>query len=269
MSERTQFLVYLLVDDNNRIHYVGRGTHDRAMSHGADDGNPGIAEAFQREDLHPLVLDCETEQAMIVTEGALIDALTRFKPIRHLENRRRDKYRFSPSRVPREFASRQRDEPLDPTEVAKRVGGPVMYVCIKEGTIRWEGRGVIDPMQPDAGAIANRIEESWWLDKWLQLWGEHPEYVPKCVVGLAGTKQNRYILGALDVAGVLWPQANGRPGTFYSIPWKKVGQRQDVTVSDIDAYGLCGYRMTGVAFQSNRAFLMRVYDGEGQMIVRP
>lgn len=270
MADRTEFLVYLLVDKQNRIHYVGRGTHGRATSHDMFDGNEKLARAFEDNELSLLVLDCETEHAMVVTEGALIDALTNFKPSRDLANRRLDKYRFSPSRVPGEFADRLGEAPLDPRSVSEIVGGPVLYVRVKDGPIPHEDRGVIDPLRPDPGAIANRIERSWYVDPWLVDWHGNPEVAPKVVVGLAGGSTNRYILGALEVPKGAWPEASGRGGQDHIVPWAKVGDRDAVTVEDIDAYGLCGRRMEVVRFgHGNKTEWAQFYNAEGERVPRP
>lgn len=269
MVERTQFLVYVLVDDQDRIHYVGRGTHDRAMAHNEFDGNVTIAQLYKEGQLRSLVLDCETEHAMKVTEGALIDVLTRFRASPKLANRRLDKYRFSPSRVPQEFADRQLEEPLTPQKVAKMVNGTVLYLRVKEGTIPYNDRGVIDPVRPDPAAIADRIEKSWWLDPWMQDWHDLPEDAPKVVVGLAGSPHDRYILGALSVPLGSWPEAVGQRGYFHSVPWNKPGEPNSVTTEDIDAFELCGRTFTGVTFENSRAHLMRVYDKEGELVSRP
>lgn len=74
MTNRSEFLVYILVDEDQNIRYVGRGTHPRSMVHGVGDGNPGIAKAYEEGQLQTLVVDCETEQAMEVAEGVLISA---------------------------------------------------------------------------------------------------------------------------------------------------------------------------------------------------
>lgn len=269
MSVRSQFLVYLLVDKNDRIQYVGRGTHDRAMAHDRFDINEGIAEAYKEGDLRSLVLDCGTEHAMEVTEGALIDALTRFKPSQKLANRRLDKFRFSPSRVPEELADRQLEDPLTPESVAAIVGGPVLYVSIKEGVLPYNDRGVIDPIRPDPAAIADRIQSSWWLDPWMQHWHDSPEDAPKVVAGLAGRPHDRYILGALEVPTGSWPEAVGRPGFFHEVPWAKRDDPNGVTVEDIDAAGLCGRRVSGVTFSNHRHALMRFYDKHGGLVPRP
>lgn len=263
---RTQYLVYILVDEDNSIRYVGRGTHARAISHGEDDWNPGLAKAYEEGHLSELVLDCGTEHAMKVTESALISALMEYNTDKPLENQKLEEHRFQPSRVPAPFADRAAFPVLNPRMVAEEVGGSVLYVRIGG----WEKspyahHDAIDPLRPTSTAIANRIEANWAIDAWLEGWREDPASAPRAVIGLAGSTHNRYIIGALDLSSADWPEPAGHGRQ--ALPWEKLGQ--PATDSDIDAYGLCGRRFTGVTFRQDWPSHVRLYDSEGNKVPKP
>lgn len=266
MTNRSEFLVYILVDEDQNIRYVGRGTHPRSMVHGVGDWNPGIAKAYEEGQLQTLVVDCETEQAMEVAEGVLISALLQFKNSLPLANRRYDKFTFKPSRVPDPFSDRLQMPLLNEKVVAEKVGGAVIYVRIREGSIPYENHEDIDPIHPRTSAIANRIQETWAIDPWLQDWRDHPERAPRAIIGLAGSTNNRYVLGALDLRGVEWPQPVGKKSALHRIPWAKLGQTADD--SDIDAFELCGRRFEGVTFQSGNWNYTKLYDSNGDPVPR-
>lgn len=252
---RAEYLVYIRVDEDNNIRYVGRGTHARAMSHG-------------EEDWTTLVVDCKTEHAMKVAESVLISALMEYNTDKPLENKKLEEYRFEPSRVPALFADRPALPVLDPHMVAKEVGGPVLYVYIddwKESP--YSHHYVIDPLRPDATAIANRVEGGWAVNPWLEGWRENPESAPLAVIGLGGFTHNRHIVGALDLSSAKWSEPVGGKGTPVTLPWAKVGQ--PASDGDIDAYGLCGRRFTGVTFARGRASNVRLHDREGNQVPRP
>jgi hypothetical protein len=120
-----------------------------------------------------------------------------------LKNRRLDQVNFSPLGVPIALASRRGEPALSPVDIARHVQGSVLFVRIGPKKLNTPDRGVIDPGNPSAVAVADRLRHWWHIAPWVDLWQSDHAKAPKALVGSAGAK-HRYVIGALDVSALDW-----------------------------------------------------------------
>lgn len=268
MPENSDNLVYLWVDNKGIIRYVGRGTGRRALSHGADDPNLELDQAFREADaqLNVVAIDCVSDAAMKAVEGALISALMTYPGPHQLTNRRLDQYRFSPLGVPVELAGRRPQPILSPFDVAE-MSGPALYVRISDGKLPKDiqhERGSVNLLDPNPAEIADRLERHWGITKWIPDWIADRDSAPRVLIGLAGTKQRRYIVGAIDLADADWESLTEATHWRVGVPWRGL-EKRNATDADLDAFELRGRRFDGVAFARDPHTHVRYFNGLGEM----
>lgn len=269
MSKSNDHLVYLWVDSKGTIRYVGRGSSTRALSHGLDDPNPHLDQAFKDADgqLNVVAIDCQSTASMTAVEGALISALMTYPGPHQLTNRRLDQYRFNPLGVPLELASRRPKAILSPADVAG-MAGPALYVRISDGKLTKDTRherGSVNLLNPNPVEIADRIERHWGITKWVQNWITDRSSAPQVLIGLAGTKQRRYVVGSIDLSDADWDSIAEETYWRVGVPWRGI-EMGNATDADLDAFELRGRRFDGVVFARDAKSHVRYFNAQGEMI---
>lgn len=245
--------VYLYMDQKQVIRYVGRGTVLRAQDHGVLDSNPDFRQAWIDADGNLTVAACSfnNDDEAAAVEAALIQVLRDF-PQAHLTNRRLDKYRFTPLGVPPELWMRGTEPSLARRELAHAVGGPLVAIYLGPGQLTDELRSVLDPLKPEASAIADRTLRSWALGSAAELWKSNASTRPAAIIAITGSMQRRYVIASVDLRDFDFESivTRDQKGNLVSlIEFAKSGFiKSPDSDADLDAFELRGRLVDNIKF---------------------
>ena len=255
----SDFNVYLYLDDNDVIRYVGRGTADRILS----DKNEDFARAWEESGpLYAEVMELPSKDAMEAVEGALISVLSRPDLSAKLTNQRQDKYQFVPYKLPEALLYRRALPPVDYHTVAEIVGGPALYVILNNQPVHGEDQGRVDRANPSDADWLDRTRKWWPYGDHVPDWIEHPDQAPKVLIGVQGRVKRRFIGAALDLRGLDWTQVVREP------PIKDV----EIPISalpggeSIDAFDLRGRSVAGIKFDRGKPFNWAYRNAKGERV---
>jgi hypothetical protein len=245
--------VYLYMDEDTVIRYVGRGTVLRAQDHGDMDENPRFREAVRqaRGNLAVMVCRYETPDEAAAVEASLIHVLKCF-PAANLSNRRLDKYTFAPLGVPADLWARGTQSSLENSEIAEAVGGSFIAVFVGPKALTDEGRGVIDPLDVEVPAILDRVLGSWAFGASAEHWKADESARPSALVAVTGPPARRYVLASIDLRefdfGTIGTR-NHKDELKSLISFETSGfETEPSTNTDLDAFNIRGRLVTGLNF---------------------
>lgn len=238
-------LVYVYVDRAGRPKYVGKGDVNRALSHGGGSANPELnAWVAKHPDHEVRVTGPLTDDESVLVEAAVISAMGLDELFNKSPADRRG--RFRPLHVPTAYSDRLLAEPLDPTDVARELGG-ALFVIVNSAPLD----------EPSIESIAHATEQAWMIDPFVQAWHKSPESIPRALVAVT-TRGRRYIQAAFEIDRDAYRELSDIP-RFKSRWWIPLANR-----SNADFGELRGRRIR-IKFGSVTTQHSRWYDSSGEL----
>lgn len=201
---KSEHFVYVYRNRNGKIFYVGKGKSATRTITSNRSHNPSLDKELKKDEYSIEISGPYGDDTIAsAVETALIDCVPGIYNIANGPG----EFRFRPLGIPQSFAKR-----LDESRITKKRRSEiekdgVIYTYVNMAIETVDSRKFEANGRQSDKEILIRFDRFWFLKSNAKKWSSSPELSPKWLIGIAGTKNRRWIIGCVEIDKNGWKTA--------------------------------------------------------------